>query len=160
MMKKIIAIFLVALLTLSLSTVVFAADEFASPTGDDFYNVVVKVKDNKGGIAVSDVVSVKHGETAVIKATPDEGYTFGGWTFTGDFEWVSGDANSETITVRAFSDLLFVAEFNGEGGPAKDHGGTSPEMGNTDFKAIIIASIFITLSAGIAVYTGKKYFEA
>ncbi len=159
-MKKIIALALVAVMMIGISTVAFAADEFKSPSGDDFYKVVVNVKDDKGGTASSSKVTVKKGETAVIKAKADDGYTFGGWTFTGDFEWVSGDANSETIEVRALSDLVFTAVFNGKGGASKDPSGTSPETGYGDIAFVAVAAVAVFAAAGAVVYTGKKYFEA
>lgn len=159
-MKKIIALALVAIMMISISSVAFAADEFKSPTGDSFYSVAVKVKDDKGGTATSGKVTVISGETTVIKAKADDGYTFGGWTFTGDFEWVSGDANSETIEVRAFSDLVFTAVFNGEGGASKDPGATSPETGYGNITVAVIMAVAVFAAAGAVVYTGKKYFEA
>lgn len=159
-MKKIIAAALVIVMMMSLSAVAFAADSFISPSGDDFYNVTVKVKDDKGGTASSSAVTVKKGDTVEIKAKPDSGNTFGGWTFTGEFEWVSGDANSETIVVRPLSDIVFIAEFKGAGGPEKDNGGESPETGYNTVATVAFMSVIVLASAAAVVYTGKKYFDA
>ena len=159
-MKKIIAAALVIVMMMRLSAVAFAADSFISPSGDDFYNVTVKVKDDKGGTASSSAVTVKKGDTVEIKAKPDSGNTFGGWTFTGEFEWVSGDANSETIVVRPLSNIVFIAEFKGAGGPEKDNGGESPETGYNTVATVAFMSVIVLASAAAVVYTGKKYFDA
>lgn len=157
-MKKIIAILLASLMMLSMIGVVFADDgEFVSPGADDFYNVVAKVKDDKGGSATTDKPTVLVGETATLTAKEDEGFKFIGWTFTGEFEWVEGDANSKVIVIRPKSDVVFVAAFEGKG-PDKDPSQDSPETGYSFAPVAIVMASLLALGTAAAVYTGKKYF--
>ena len=157
-MKKIIALVLTVVMLASLTATVFARDWIISPIKQE-WNVKVVVKDDKGGTATSSAVSVNDGDTVVIKAKPDDGFTFGGWTFTGDFDWVSGDANSLEIVIRPKGDVVFTATFNGQG-PKKDNGGTSPVTGYNTEAAIAFMSVVVLVSVAAVAYTGKKYFAA
>ncbi len=156
-MKKILAIILASLMMFSVMATVFAADEFLSPGAKDFYNVVANVKDDKGGTATAEKPQVPVGETVTITAKEDDGFEFIGWTFTGEFEWVEGDANSKVIVVRPLSDVVFTAAFEGEG-PDKDTDKDSPVTGYRDTLATTVMATVLTLGFAAVVYTGKKYF--
>lgn len=155
-MKRIIAILLASVMMLSMVVTVFAADaEFISPGADDFYNVVAKVKDDKGGSASTDKPTVPVGEVATLTAKEDDGFEFIGWTFTGEFDWVEGDANSKVIVIRPKSDVVFIAAFEGEG-PDKDTDKESPVTGYMGGAVVMVLALSMGIAA--AVYTGKKYF--
>lgn len=158
-MKKIVSTALVVMMLASLFAIPsFAADEFPSPGSEDYFTLTVSVKDNIGGTATASAATILKGETATITARADDGYSFAGWTFTGEFEWVSGDANASVITIRPKSDVAFVASFNGQGGPGRDTAGQSPAMGyNFEAVAAVMAAVVI-MSAAAVVYTGKKYY--
>ncbi len=156
-MKKIIALCLALIMMLSLCGTVLAAEgDYPSPGAKDFYNVVTKVKDDKGGSAVSDKPTVPVGETVTITAKEDEGFEFIGWTFTGEFEWVEGDANSKVIVIRPKSDVVFTAAFSGEGAD-KDTDKESPETSSVDMTAVAVWAAVLALGTAAALYTGKKY---
>lgn len=156
-MKKIIAIFLAVFMMLSVCSTVFAAgEEYPSPGAKDFYNVVAKVKDDKGGSAVTDRPTVPVGETATLTAKEDDGFEFIGWTFTGEFEWVEGDANSKVIVIRPKSDVVFVAAFSGEGAD-KDTDKESPETSSVDMTAVAVWACVLALGVAVTLYTGKRY---
>lgn len=156
-MKKILSVILAALMLTSVLAIgAFAAgEEFLSPSNPDFYNVTVSVKDNKGGTVNADKTKVPAGETATIVAKPDENNTFNGWTFTGAFEWVRGDANSTEIEIRPLEDVAFVADFGD--GVSKDPGAISPVTGYNTTALFAVIALAVVLSAGAVVYTGRKY---
>lgn len=155
-MKKIIAVCLALFMMLSVCSTVFAAEEYPSPDGKDFYNVVTKVKDDKGGSAVTDKPTVPVGDTATLTAKEDDGFEFIGWTFTGEFEWVEGDANSKVIVIRPKSDVVFTAAFSGEGAD-KDTDKESPETSSVDMTAVAVWAVVVTLGVAATLYTGKRY---
>lgn len=156
-MKKVLSIALTLLMLVSLSAVAFAADDFQSPGADDFFNVIVEVKDNKGGNVVSDKVVGEKGEEFKIVAKPDSDGNFSHWIITGEFEWVKGDANSAEIVIRPLSNVTFTAVFDG-GETIKDNGSQSPVQGYDYSVAIAVMAAVIVLSAGAVVYTGKKCY--
>ncbi len=159
-MKKLFAIIFASLMMLSVIGTVFAADEFLSPGAKDFYNVVANVKDDKGGSANAEKPTVPVGETVKITAKEDDGFTFIGWTFTGEFEWVEGDANAKIIVVRPKSDVVFTAAFEGKG-PDKDTDKESPVTGYENSMITVVMVTALAISAFAVVYTGKKYlFQA
>lgn len=160
-MKKILSAAMAVLMIVSLLAVsAFAADEFPSPDGRDYFTVSAKVKGDKGGTATVSAATVPAGETVTITAKADDGYTFGGWTFEGKFEWVSGDANSATIVVRPQSDIVFTASYNGQGGSDKDNSNKAPQMGYNFEACLAVMAAVIAVSAAAVVYTGKKYYSS
>lgn len=160
-MKKIIAILMVTVMCLScMSIVCSAATTYKSPASEEQYEIGVFVEGETGGSAVVNPPVVIKGETTKITAKPDEGYEFDGWTFSGEFEWISGDENSPEIEIRPLSDVKFVAKFKGAGGANKDNGKTSPTTGYNTTVAVVAVAVTVILSGSAVVYTGKKYFEA
>ena len=79
------------------------------------YTVTASGSPAAGGTVTSSSATVKHGESVTLKAEPDtvKGYIFSGWTFSDDneFEYVSGDADSETITIAPTSNITATANF-------------------------------------------------
>lgn len=159
-MKRIITTALAIVMLVSVfAFAVSAATSFPSPGEKDYFTVVAKVKDDKGGTAKADPATVEDGETSKITAKADAGYKFDGWTFTGEFDWIEGDANSETIVIRPKSDVVFVATFEGEGGPGKDPDQQSPVTGYDLSATLAVMAVVLVASAAVVVYTGKRYYS-
>ena len=159
-MKKVVAVFLMVLLCASMLAIVAFADSNDSPKPDD--NHTVDVSGGEGGSASSTSTVVSKDGVTTITAKPQEGYKFTGWTYTGDFEWVKGDANSPEIVIKPLSDVKFVANFEkiGNGGGKKDDDNKSPATGYDMTPVLVVMAAVLSVSAAAAVVTGKRYFAS
>ena len=103
----------------------------------DYLNVYVSVDPEGYGEASADPSRIKKSGDGIIKLTASgiNGGKFREWLITGDYEIVEGDLNSETLVIRAFTDIYAVACFNKPGEtPTEapkpdDNGNTSPKTG-------------------------------
>lgn len=177
-MKKIFAVLLVALLTLS-SVGVMATP---SPSADKLHKVTVNgddVKKNGGTVKVDGgkiIVSkgvVKEGKKVTLKAKADKGKKFSKWEIDGDFTIVSGSLTSDSITIIPNGDIDVDATFDpvkggkGEGESklvkpedesgiqAPDNSNISPKTGDVDDVAPIAAILLLSVS-GLAAYKKRK----
>ena len=160
-MKKVLSLVLVAMMLLTVFAVVATADDFKSVDSRDYYKVEAKIDNPEGGTVIANPTTPKKGETSTITAKIADGYTFTGWTFVGDFDWVSGDANSTTIVIRPKGDVIFTAGVKKTSGgktPSKDDGPKSPATGYNTEAVIVAMAAVLTVSAAAVAFTGKKYF--
>ena len=157
-MKKFLSVLMTVIMMASILVAPALAIDGDFPSPAQNYTVTAEVKDGVGGTVNVDPSSVPQGENSVITATPADGYDFAGWTFTGDFEWVEGDANSLRIVVKPTSDCHFIAAFKGKGGPGGDDNPFSPGTGYDMSAAIAVMAIVFTIGAASVVVAGRKYF--
>jgi len=159
-MKKIVSVLLIALMFTSLLAVAAIADDYVSPAGT--HVVSGEVSGNVGGNVIVNPPSVSDGGTVTVSAISDDGYSFSYWTFTGEFEWVSGDVRSAVIVIRPLGDVSFVATFTASGGPGpnKDDGNTSPATGYDMTPVLVVMASVIAVSAAAVVITGKRYLAS
>ena len=159
-MKKIVSVFLAALILTAVLALPASATDYKSPKDRDYYVVTIVVDGTTGGTVTGDPVTVPKGQTSKIVAKPDPGYEFKGWEIEGDYVIVEGDLTTATIVIRPGSDITVRAKFSG---PAqRDSGSTSPTTGvidNTAFVSVVVALV-ISISAAAVVVTGRKYFSA
>ena len=156
-MKKFVSVLMTVIMMASILVVSADAIDGDFPSPAQNYNVSAIVVDGIGGTVIVDPASVPQGETSTITAKPDEGYEFEGWTFEGEFEWVSGDANSLVIVIRPLTDVKGYAKFKGTGGK-KDDNPDSPETGYDMSATIAVMAIVFTIGAASVVVAGRKYF--
>ncbi len=157
-MKKVLSVLMAVVMLAAICVVSVSAEEYPSPSDRDYY--VIEVDADEGGTANADTSTVTKGDTTKITAKPGDGYEFAGWEFSGDFEWVEGDANSAVIVIRPKADVKFTAKFKGAG-VKPDPGKTSPTTGivdNANFTVVVLA-VVISISAAAVVVTGRKYFS-
>ncbi len=106
----------------SLATVAFAAD---SPSGKP----TVSVDTSSSNANAGSVQKAENKDGSVtLTATAAKGYTFKGWTITGEYTIVSGSLNSANLVIKASGDCVVKANFSGTGA-AGDGSGTGPETG-------------------------------
>ena len=177
-MKKIFAVLLVALMTLS-SIGVMAAP---SPSADKLHKITVngdnvkknggKVKVDGGTIIVSKGV-VKEGKKVTLKAKANKGKKFSKWEIDGDFTIVSGSLTSDSITIIPNGDVDVDATFdpvkdgkgegesklvepeNESGVQAPDNSNISPKTGDVNDVAPIAAFLIISVSC-LAAHKKRK----
>lgn len=178
-MKKIIAAFLVALLTLSSISVMAAK----SPIAQDLHKVTVNGQtidkdgatiDVDGGSITASTGVAKNGEKVKLKATEAKGMKFTKWSISGKYTIVSGNLTSKSITIIPDGDVDVKAAFadkrndgNGDGEETTkpdstqqpviqtpDDSSTSPKTGMNDV-APVVAVLLLAVSA-LALSTKRK----
>ncbi len=104
-----------------------------------------------------EVTEMNNGDgTITLTAKPSDGNVFVKWEFTGEFEWVKGDANSATITIRPITDVKAQAIVKGQATvkptPKPDEDDKSPSTG----VAPILMAVAAVASMAGAGYSFKK----
>ena len=156
MIKKVLCCLIAIILTVCMSSVVMAADDFVSPSGDNYWSIYITTNGD-GGYATADPLYVLKGEVTALNAYAYDGYEFGFWTIEGEFEWVEGDAYSSYAVIRPLGPIDIHANFAGTGAN-RDVSTVSPKTGIGSELIFAAMAVVVTVSAAAVVYTGKKYF--
>ena len=108
-MKRILAFLMVFLMLSGLFTLTTAAA--ASPTPVEYYTMIVGTKGE--GSATVDKDFATSDDVVTFTATLVDNSYFVGWEITGDFEPVSGDELSTTVSIKPKSNITMIAVFRG-----------------------------------------------
>ncbi len=107
-----------------------------------------------GGSASASVASVVQGDSVTLSATPSTGYTFSGWTISGNYTAVSGSATSKSFTIMPSSDITVKANFTGNQSTVKFSASTGGSVTNTSAATITYPN---SASSTATASTGYKF---
>ena len=149
-MKKIAALFLVAVMMLTMAVSVFAeGTEIKSPEAGEEHKVEVARATTGGAVFF---VENEDG-TYTITAKPDSGRKFIKWDITGEYEIVSGSLETPEIVINAKSDIKAIATFDGTPIDKEPHGDDSPKTGVDITAAVIVMTVAVLGTA----YCTKRF---
>lgn len=165
-MKKIIALVLCVVLLSALSVVAFAAP--ASPVADKTAKIIVRAADVDGHSADQTFEINVEGETVKVKASTNRG-TFNGWSIYKivnnqpvvaveevDFLIVKGDAQSNELEIKAKTDVIICANYNGQKTePGNFDNGGSPKTADMSVVYVVVAM----MAAAAIVFSAKKVYS-
>lgn len=174
-MKRVLTI-MVAVLLIAVSVMpAFAAESVDSPTPTKANYQITIVQADGGTMSYTFVTPVGEDgkQTVHFSAKPNDGYTFAGWTFEGDYSLL-GNATDAELDVVAGSDIKAVPAFTKVGGDdtkktddtskttdnskkdtTVDTSSKSPKTGSNEFVFVAIASVALL---GL-VFVAKKGFN-
>lgn len=158
-MKKICAIALAVVMMIFTVVPAFAA---ISPSASIEYDVVIENTEGGKGSYTTEILEDK--KTAILTATPKDGYEFAYWVIDGKYTIISGNLKSAVLTVILGSDIVATPHFTKNGTEAtvkvsQDPKPVSPQTGDFSFYYIgIFALAFVVMfgAVGIKLATSKK----
>jgi hypothetical protein len=172
-MKRVLTI-MVAVLLIAVSVMPAFAESVDSPTPTKANYQITIVQAEGGTASYSFVTPVGEvgKQTVHFSAKVDDGYTFAGWTFEGNYSLL-GNASDTELDVVVGSDLKVVPAYTKNGGDTKktddtskttdnskkdttvDTSSKSPKTGSSEFVYVAIASVALL---GL-VFVAKKSFK-
>lgn len=165
-MKKVISI-LAVLLVLALSVMPVLAESVDSPhatTAD--YDITIIVPDGGGSGTYTYVTDVDDDGHQIVRfiATPDPGFEFTGWEFSGKFT-TDGDVKQPTVELDIIGDISAIPHFEKIGEtkapeqptvkPIVDNGDKSPQTGSDSLVLFSVLAL-CAVAGAVALTVAKK----
>lgn len=133
-----------------------------TPTVAQKATYTVTAASGGNGAAAASAATVYEGDTVTFTATPNAGYALSSWTINGTYTITEGSLTSNSVTVKANSDLTATATFNivdyylvtGGAGTA---GSKKYPLYATSVANIYVSPITVANTNYFTVYDGTKY---